>query len=115
MTKHELYDLGSLTEMVGEGEGLQKMVAVFVESTPKTLAELNENFRAKNYEMLAKNAHKMKASLDMMKIGSLYDVIRQIDKPEKIDLNLNELGVIVARINEVVDEVIGDLKVNYSL
>lgn len=43
MKTQKLYDLSQLIEIVGDEEGLLKMVTIFIESTPRTLDELNEN------------------------------------------------------------------------
>ena len=115
MAEGKLYDLNPLIEMIGDDDGLKQMLGVFVDSTPKTLIDLNGNLEANDYEMLAKNAHKMKASLDMLKINSLYDVIRKIDKHDKVMDNMNELDGIVGQINEVLEKVFIDLRTTYSL
>jgi HPt (histidine-containing phosphotransfer) domain-containing protein len=115
MKTNKLYDLTQLIDIVGDQDGLQKMVTIFVESTPRIMDDLNENLLTNNFEMIAHNAHKMKASIDMMKIVSLHDVIRKIDKPEKVLENKTDLKEIVGFINITLDSVFADLKKEFSL
>jgi len=115
MNTLRLCDLSQLIEIVGDDDGLQKMVGIFVESTPRILNELNENFKSGNLEMVAQNAHKMKASIDMMNIKSLSQIIRKIDKYEKVIENQAELNEIIKIINLTLDKVFVELKKEYSL
>lgn len=110
MSTQKLYDLTLLIGMIGEEKGLQLMLNIFLESTPKILDELNDSFARKDYENLARNGHKLKASLDMMKINSLYDVIRLIDKHEKTLANKENLDSIIQQINSTLGEVFIQLK-----
>jgi HPt (histidine-containing phosphotransfer) domain-containing protein len=110
MSAQKLYDLTMLIGMIGEEEGLQLMLNIFLESTPKILEELNDSYEKRDFETLAKNGHKLKASLDMMKISSLYDVIRLIDKHEKVNANKNHLDAIIQQINATLGEVFVQLK-----
>jgi HPt (histidine-containing phosphotransfer) domain-containing protein len=115
MNTLKLYDLSQLIEIVGDEDGLQKMVAIFVESTPRILNELNENFKSGNFEMVAQNAHKMKASIDMMSITPLYHIIRKIDKYEKVIENQRELNEIIEIISLTLNKVFVELRKEYSL
>lgn len=115
MKTRKLYDLEQLIEIVGEEEGLFKMLTIFIESTPRTLEELNENFRNKNFAMIAHHAHKMKASIDMMKVVSLHDVIRKIDKLDKVIENQAELEGIISVLNTTLTQVFAELKKEFAL
>lgn len=115
MKTQKLYDLSQLIEIVGDEEGLLKMVTIFIESTPRTLDELNENFRNKNFEMVAQNAHKMKASIDMMRVVSLHDMIRKIDKLDKVIENQAELKDIISIVNTKLTQVFAELKKEFGL
>ena len=115
MKASKLYDLTQLIDIVGHDDGLQKMVSIFVESTPRILDELDESLKLNNLEMIAHNAHKMKASIDMMKIVSLHDAIRKIDKPEKVIENKADLKEIVGFIKVTLENVFTSLKHDFSL
>jgi len=99
MSTPKLYDLTQLIGMIGDGEGLQMMLNIFLESTPKILQEINESYNRKDYKNLAQNAHKLKASLGIMNINTLYDTIREIDNHEKVVSNLARLDSIIGIIN----------------
>lgn len=116
MSKKELFDLTQITEMLGDEEEVKRMVAIFVESTPVSLHDMNEGFKDDDAEKLARNAHKMKASLDILKINALYDDVRKIDKKQKVeDISQQELKQIIKNMNSVLEQVFSDLQEKFSL
>ncbi len=115
MSKKKLYDLTHLISMVGKDEGLKKMLIIFLESTPKILNELIEDYEKNNFEKIAQNAHKMKSSIDMMRIHSLSDDIRKIDKTDKVFDNIDNLPQIIEKIRTILNQVFINLKKEYSL
>lgn len=116
MNKEKLFDLSQISEMLGDEEELRRMVGVFVESTPVSLNDMNEGFKDNDAEKVASNAHKMKASLDLLKIDSLYEIIRKIDKKPKVEnIAQQELIEVVEKINIVLEEVFDVLKKDYNL
>ncbi|MCF8365335.1 MAG: Hpt domain-containing protein [Bacteroidales bacterium] len=116
MTNEKLYDLSMIRDMLGEEEEVKNMIGIFVESTPVSLHDMNEGFKEDNADKLARNAHKMKASLDMLKINSLYDDVRKIDKDFKVeDIPQNELEEIIKKMNSVLELVFKKLKEEFKL
>jgi HPt (histidine-containing phosphotransfer) domain-containing protein len=116
MNEEKLYNLTMIREMLGDEDEVKNMIRIFVESTPVSLNDLNEGFKEDNADKLARNAHKMKASLDMLKIDSLYDVVRKIDKDFKVeDIPQNELEEVVKEMNSVLEKVFINLKDEFNL
>jgi HPt (histidine-containing phosphotransfer) domain-containing protein len=105
MSAEKLYDLTQLTVMMGDSEGVKMMLNIFLESTPKILNEINEGFATNDFDALARSAHKLKSSLDMMKIDTLHTVIRQIDRIENVIANKDQLELIIEKINTTLTEV----------
>ncbi len=112
---NKLYDTSTLKEMVGDDEEVERLLKLFLESTPEILAELNQGYEKGNIEQTARNAHKMKASLDMLKIRPLYDVIRKVDKPYKVEQNSKEMPDLVKTINSTLNTVFEQIRKDYSL
>ncbi len=112
----ELFNLTQITEMLGDDEEVKRMVGIFVESTPESLHDMNEGFKEDDAEKLARNAHKMKASLDILKINALYDDVRRIDKKNKVeDIPQKELEGIINNMNSILEHVFSDLKQKFKL
>lgn len=116
MNDEKIYDLTMIRDMLGEEEEVRNMIGIFVESTPVSLNDMNEGFKDDNADQLARNAHKMKASLDMLKINQLYDDVRKIDKDFKVeDIPQDELEEIIKKMNSVLENVFEKLKEEFKL
>jgi HPt (histidine-containing phosphotransfer) domain-containing protein len=111
MSEKKYFDLKNIKEMLGDDEVVKYMLQVFVESTPETLEELNQAYQQSNHDQLARSAHKMKASLDILKIDQLYDVVRTIDKDFKVkEMSKSDLDYAVNEMNRVLNLVFSQLK-----
>jgi HPt (histidine-containing phosphotransfer) domain-containing protein len=116
MSTEKLYDITSIREMLGDEEEVKRMMAIFLESTPISLQDMNDGFKEDDADKLARNAHKMKASLDMLKVNDLYEVVRKIDKDFKVEeIPQDELEEIVAKMNSVLEKVFEQLKEEFKL
>lgn len=112
MEEKILFDLSEVKNILGDdADTLKHMLQVFVDSTPETLADLNEAHLRNNHDELARSAHKMKPSLDLLKIDRLYNVVRTIDKKDKVEkLTPAELQSAVEEMNNVLNIVFTQMK-----
>ncbi len=111
----KLYSTSYLTENISSDEEIiHDFIELFLENTPNDLKSLNMAFEEKDIEQISAAAHKMKSSLDVMKISALYDEIRKIDKPFKTETLTNELPEIIANINNVLEKVFDQMKNDFS-
>lgn len=111
----KLYDLSYLKENISNDEDvIRELIMIFLENTPQDLKNLNRAYNENNLEQVALTAHKMKSSLDVLKIKPLHDVIRRIDKPFKAEEFKDELPEIINKINNVIETVIGQLQDDFS-
>ncbi len=116
MNSEKLYDITSIREMLGDEEEVKRMMGIFLESTPVSLQDMNEGFREDDADKLARNAHKMKASLDMLKVNELYEVVRKIDKDFKVEeIPQDQLEEIVEKMNTVLEKVFEQLREEFKL
>ncbi|MFP4469790.1 MAG: Hpt domain-containing protein [Bacteroidales bacterium] len=111
----KLYDLSLLNEMIGDKKEVKKLLKIFLDITPESLNELNKAYTATDVEKMAKSAHKMKASLDTLGIASLHDVIRKLDKPEKIYTFKGNIGAVVKEINITLEKVFVQIRKDHAL
>ena len=116
MNTEKLYDITSIREMLGDEEEVKRMMSIFLESTPVSLQDMNEGLRDDDADKLARNAHKMKASLDMLKVNDLYDDVRKIDKDFKVEeIPQDQLETIVEKMNSVLEQVFDQLREEFKL
>lgn len=116
MTNDKLYDITMIRDMLGDDRELRRMIGIFLESTPVSLNDLNEGFREDDADKIARNAHKMKSSLDMLRVIDLHNDVRKVDKEHKVeDIPQVELEAIVTKMNVVLEEVFEQLREEFNL
>jgi HPt (histidine-containing phosphotransfer) domain-containing protein len=106
----QLYDLTFLRQMLPNETDTVQMIEIFITSTPVIVADINEACQQRDDDKLAKNAHQLKPSLDLIGIVSLKEEIRKIDKLSKVQqLTDGELRTIVEYLNNVLRQVFDQL------
>ncbi len=78
--EEKLFDL-SMINIIGKDDPafVKKIISIFLDTMPTSLANLMKASDEKNYEQVAKVAHKMKSSIDSMGITPLKDIIRELE------------------------------------
>jgi HPt (histidine-containing phosphotransfer) domain-containing protein len=111
----KLYSLDYLIETIGnDPEAIKMMVDVFLEYTPKDLAELSSAVKENDLRKVAFHAHKMKSSVAALRVDDLKNVLQSIDKPEKAAELKDDLPAIAQKINDVLTVVFEQLNRDFS-
>ena len=113
MLNSKKFELDQLIDAVGNGEDLQRMLTILIESTPNTLRELNNSYSENNLSGIADNAHKLKATIDMLKITELKDIIRKIDTLASVVENRQDLPNLVNKTNNVMNQILAEIQLTY--
>jgi HPt (histidine-containing phosphotransfer) domain-containing protein len=113
MLNGKKFDLCQLIEAVGEGEDLNKMLAIFTDSTPKILNELNNSYAEFDIDGIADSAHKLKATIDMLRIAELQKVIREMDNKLAANKNQHKLPQLISKTNTVMNQVLSEIQLTY--
>lgn len=110
-TNDPLYDLQHLKKLFNnDQETIDKMVEIFITDSQVQWDNLLMEFERKNFSQVAEIAHKLKASIDMMGITSLKQVIRDIEKIAKENDPEKQLGKQLEICSLTLLEVINSLK-----
>jgi hypothetical protein len=81
---NKLYDLTMIRSVSGGDEAfIKKMILLFIETVPQNVKELVDATASKNWEQVAKMAHKLKSTIDSMGIRSLHSQIRSVEQQAK--------------------------------
>jgi CheY-like chemotaxis protein len=76
-----LYNLSKLEDIAKGNEAfIQKMIKLFIDQTPISIAEIKEAFTNDDTIKVGKIAHRIKPSIDNLGIEILHQVIRDIEK-----------------------------------
>jgi len=110
-----LYDLSSVRRLAHNNEAfVQRLVAIFIQTTPPCVQDLEKHLAANDWEALSAAAHHLKSSLDGLQIRPLHTPIRQLEACKSTPANLGEVEKLVARVRTVTEQVIADLQTKYS-
>ncbi|MDZ4808888.1 MAG: response regulator [Bacteroidota bacterium] len=108
--KESLYDLSSLHDISrGNQSFIDKMVNLFCEQTPGMIQQMQKAYQLNDLEKMAAIAHKIKPSIDNLKINSLKQIIRAIEKAGKERDDSNELPGLLQLTETVITKVINKL------
>ena len=108
--KNPLYDLSKLEKIArGNQQFIDKMIQLFVDQTPKSIAELKIAYEKRDYTKLKAVAHKIKPSLETMGIDILRDEIRAIEKNPELLKSPEKAEKLISQIDTVINEVVNSL------
>jgi predicted phosphohydrolase len=113
MSPKPLYSLDQLHTMSGGNEEfVKKMIELFFVVVKPSLEMLNQGFALQDYKILFSHAHKIKSNVRHFEILSILDDIVYIEFESKEERNLEEIGKRLAKVNDVLIEVMDDLSKN---
>lgn len=107
-----LYNLSMIESISGGDKSfIEKMLVLFLETVPKTLNDLKVSADEGDWPMLSKHAHKLKSTIDSMGISSLKQDIRDIELDAKTGTDPERLRALTAKVLEVMERVMGEIRV----
>jgi CheY-like chemotaxis protein/HPt (histidine-containing phosphotransfer) domain-containing protein len=106
-----LYDLSMVQSVSGGDESfIRKMVALFIETVPQNMQDLKNALQEENWDQVGKTAHKLKSTIDSMGIKSIRQEIRTVEGNARQKESLEQVAPLVATIDKVIQECIGQLQ-----
>lgn len=106
-----LYDLSALKDISrGNEEFIEKMIRLFCQQTPSLVRQIKEAYQSDKLYEMGSIAHKLKPSIDNLKIESLKQVIRNIEKAGKENSNMEELADWIELVEEITNKIIQKMK-----
>jgi HPt (histidine-containing phosphotransfer) domain-containing protein len=112
--KEPTYDISELIAISRGNESfVKKMVDIFCDQTPVLLKNMLEAYDAGDLQKMGEIAHKLKPSIDNLKITSVTQKIREIEKRGTGDLGNSNLKEILYETEAVLTNVVSLLKKDY--
>ncbi len=108
-----LYDLSKLVEMSrGNEEFVQKMLHLFIENIPISIQQMRHALSLKDMESIKQLAHKLKPTIDSIKINLITKDIRDLEKMAVSEVPEEELVQTINHVTSVLEEVVTAIKGN---
>lgn len=109
--EEKLYDLSGLKEISrGNDAFIQKMLTLFCEQSSAMVQQMKEAYTNDQLITMGAVAHKLKPSIDNLKITALKQVIRSIEKAGKENNKTEELPYQLQLTEEIIHKTIHQLK-----
>jgi len=94
----------------GDENFIKKMVSLFIETVPQNMQDLKNALQEENWDQVGKTAHKLKSTIDSMGIKSIRQEIRTVEANARQKESLEQVAPLVATIDNVIRECIGQLQ-----
>jgi PAS domain S-box-containing protein len=115
-TEEKLYDLNMVQTISGGDAGfVKKMVQLFLETVPPSMADLQKDTAEQNWVNVSKLAHKLKATIDSMGITRIKEVVRTIETNGKKGEELDKIPGQVQEVINVLEACMKQLKRDFEL
>jgi HPt (histidine-containing phosphotransfer) domain-containing protein len=106
-----LYGLGRLEEIAqGNGEFLQKMMQLFVDTVPALVEELRMAAANGNFQLVYAKAHSLKPSLHNFSIDTLQEDVVELERLAKAKDPSGRMNLLAQRVGDVVGKVVEGLR-----
>ena len=101
----KLYDLSYIQELGGNNaDFINSLLQIFIDTTPADSAEMVKACTDKKWDAVSKLAHKIKSTIDSLRITEIKDDVRTIELDAKNKVNLDAVARLVAKVDRVVNE-----------
>jgi len=113
---NDYYNLKQLEELSGGSEDfVLEIISVFISDIPNEVENLKSAFLQNKMDNLAKVAHKLKPSIDLLGITSISQTIRDIENLAKNNQSSSDLPFSISKVENVLLKVVNELKKDFNL
>ncbi len=100
-----MIDLSYLKEISGnDQEFIKEMLALYIQTTAAEAANLKDLLAKEDFEAIGHLAHKIKAPIQMLGAGELFEIVRSLEIYGKERSLLEEMPQMIQRISTLVEE-----------
>ncbi|MBX2930313.1 MAG: response regulator [Chitinophagaceae bacterium] len=112
----KLYDLALIADLAqGNEDFIKNLSQIFIDTIPATSKELLHEVENKNWEQAGKIAHKLKSTIDTMRIAEIKEDVRVIEANGKTATNVLMMPILAQKIDRVINTVAMQLKEEFNL
>ncbi|MCC9168250.1 PAS domain-containing hybrid sensor histidine kinase/response regulator [Pontibacter harenae] len=110
-----LYDLSIIEKMARGNEAfIKRTKQLFIETVPASVADLQEKYASADLVSVGAIAHKLKSTIDTMRIETLKTVVREIEQTSKSAENTPALAANINTLTSVLNQVVESLKADIA-
>jgi HPt (histidine-containing phosphotransfer) domain-containing protein len=107
----KLYSLDFVKEMAGGNkEFIQTLLQLFVDTVPDSITKINEHYEKGNFDSMAKEAHKLKSTINTVQVPSFIEKIKEMEIEAKTGQKTTRLEVLIHEFNDIMPKVVGQIR-----
>lgn len=116
MNNQKLYSPESLLVNCCEDESfVHTVVSLFLQHMPQYFQELQDGVATSNWYAVHRNAHTMKASIDLFNIIPLKTLIREIERQGKAKMPESSLPMQLNQLKDLLYDCMEELRRDYGI
>ena len=111
----QITDLTYLNSVCGDDPEFKKeMIETFLKNTPPLIKEMRDNLKMAEWKIIGDLAHKMKPSFTFMGIHSAKDLILEIEKKGRHQMDTSKIPGMVLKLNSICEKALAELENDLS-
>ncbi len=108
------YSIEQIREIAdGDKEFELGMLSTILQEIPITLNRMLEYHSDKEFALTGSQAHKLKATIHLLQINEIADEIQELEDISRDGDEVERIGLLVGKVNEIVSFVLRDIKATY--
>ncbi len=112
----KLYDMGAINDMAaGNTDFVLSLVKIFLDTIPANSSEMVKACNDGHWDMVSKLAHKLKSTVDMMRMRHITQEIRMIEMDAKSSGKKDHIPALVNKVNATIQKASEELRKEFSL
>ena len=116
MPSDTFYDFTLLKKIsYSNAEFEQKLISIFVETVPESLNTLKSAWEARNFQVLATSAHKLKTTIHSMEISPLKEGIKRLEWLATQHADSAETALLFSEIHATLSQIVEEFKSRLEL
>ncbi|BAV08820.1 HPt (histidine-containing phosphotransfer) domain-containing protein [Filimonas lacunae] len=116
MSTERLYDLGFINQVAKGNQALQeRLCRSFVSSANGGLEELHQALAENNLENIGKAAHKLKSTIEAMRVIEGTRLIKLIEKSARLNVNVEAIPEMIHDATTIIRETVTQLQTDLQL
>ncbi len=107
---NNLIDLKYLKELSAGNKAFEKeMIELFLDQTPNQIEQFDDSITKKDFEAIAKNAHKLKSSFKVFGAFETADILKKIETLA-LEKDIDEVSILHQKLSKQIALIESELK-----
>lgn len=114
--REPLYDLSTVRQLsAGNVDFTRTLIRIFLDTIPANSSEMVNACKQGDWTLVSKLAHKLKSTVDMMRMARIVQDIRTIELDAKSHLNYDYLPLLIEKVDATIQAAAVQLRQEFDM